>query len=63
MSQGPPNPGFRSVKVENSNFFSKMTHKISKKNFNLGFYEYLLQDWKAKLEGALSFDIHNCKKN
>ena len=39
MSQGPPNPGFRSVILR---IFSKRTHNILKILFNLGFYEYLM---------------------
>ena len=52
MSQGPQNPGFRSVRVENWDFL--------KKDFKLGFFASL--DWKAELESAYSIMVHYCKK-
>ena len=36
MSQGPPNPGFRSVKVENWDFLKKDSQDF-KNSFQLGF--------------------------
>ena len=45
------------VKTE---IFSKRTPKISKIIFIQGSYKYLAS--LEKLEGALSFHIHNCKK-
>ena len=36
MSQGPPNPGFRSAKVENGDFLQKDTQDF-KNSFQVGF--------------------------
>ena len=36
MSQGPPNPGFRSVKVENGDYLFNPSQKL-KNSFCLGF--------------------------
>ena len=61
MSQGPSNPGFRSVKVQTKDFFQKGLTTFQK-FFSIWVPMNIWQAWKAKLEGALSFDIHNCKK-
>ena len=57
--QGPPNRGFRSVKVQTETFFKK-----NSRNFKNSLYLGLLwiQAWKAKLEVALFLVVHNCKK-
>ena len=54
MSQGLPNPGFRSVRVK-TEIFSKRTHKISKFLFNVGFYESLAR-LESKIRKCLFFD-------
>ena len=41
MSQSPPNPGYRSVKVKKNEISSKRKRKISKFLFILGSFEYL----------------------
>ena len=61
MSQGPSNPGFRSVKVQTKDFFQKGL-TIFQNFFSIWVPMNIQQAWNAKLEGALSFDIHNCKK-
>ena len=53
MSQGLPNPGFRSVKVQTEHFLKKDSQHF-KNYFQLWFL--------AKLKGVLSLDIQNCKK-
>ena len=59
LLQGPQNPGFRSVKVQNETF-SKRTHGISKKIFRVLMNPW--QAWKAKLEGALFWVFITIKK-
>ena len=48
--QGPPNKGFRSVKVQTETFFKKNSRDF-KNSFYLGFL--WIQAWKAKLKVAL----------
>ena len=60
MSQGPPNPGFRSVKVENSKL------KKDSQDFKNSFQFWFL--WIPGKSGEQSkkvtfFDFHNRKKN
>ena len=55
MYQGPPNPGFRSVKVENWDFLKKDSQVF--KNF----FKYLAS-LESKIRRCPFLDIHNCKK-
>ena len=62
LFQGLPNPGFRSVKVQTETFLKKGLTGFQKLySFRVPMNPY--QAWKAKLEGALFFGVHNCKKN
>ena len=55
LSQGLPNPGFRSVRE--TEIFSWRTHKISKIRFNLGCCERL----ESKIRKCLFLMVHYCK--
>ena len=60
LFQGPPNPGFRSVKVQTETFLKK-----DSRDFNFFFIQgsyKSLASLKAKLEGALFLGIQDCKK-
>ena len=54
MSQGPPNPAFRSVRLEKG-----LTR--FQKFFSIWVPMNPSQDWKAKLESAYSLMVQNCK--
>ena len=56
MYQGPPNPGFRSVRAENLDFLKKDSQvKISNILFNLGSYKHLAR-LESKIRKGLFFD-------
>ena len=62
LFQGPPNPGFRSIKVQTETIIKKDSRDF-KKLFYLGFLMNPQQALKVKLEVAFFVCIHNCKKN
>ena len=60
LFQAPANPGFGSVKVQTETFLKKDTR--DQKFFLFRVPLNPQQAWKAKLEGALFWGIHNFVK-
>ena len=60
MSQGLPNPGFRSVRVKKLKF-SQKRHTRFKKFFSIWVPVNTLQDWRGKLESAFSLMVYYCR--
>ena len=61
MSQGPPKPGFRSMKVRDWDFLKKDSQDFEN-SFQFGFLWILSKPGKQNQKIPF-FDIHNCKKN
>ena len=62
LFQGPPNPGFRSVKVQTETFLKKDSQDF-KNSFYLGFLWIPSKPGKQNWKLPFFWGVHNCKKN